>query len=520
MKRPKPLMHAKTTRRQQRYFGDLSPQDFARHDRKLADLRRADAVNDISLEVTARRLATVFPQEIDVEPYIAVVKAFLNRPENTIHKNRTRSKMQERHQKALRLLRETTLGGQGRAAYCAVQGIDLADANRMLAHLCSKDDELRCAVDFISAHGTGTSSQNRQPGVPAGYIIGEGSDSAGIVLTPAVRLAIKTPQGAKVLVFPNLRSVEFTGTSSQNRQVRDSAGYVIGEGKEPAATFTAQVGDCTWTLLCRDEPPKDWRGIEGVFEPGNETVTVGIGDDPWAELHTRGGSVSKGTFTSGTLATGGGDTIPHSEIGQQRPGDRWVRVGPRAVVEARRGGDKLQANTTTPPTHRVSPCECMTCSGFRWKWRLRWRGPDWCDCDTLAIHRDGRWRGRQWKSWLPWHVGVKVPADDRQGWVCNVFESECAPAPAPTFVLQAPYRQRGWSSSEVVNGVEVQRTSSGEMPCPKLEMAHRPKMQINEDCSEFLKGNPEEMQRALDRLPRDPCWHTWIAAITFQQFGT
>ena len=57
MKRQKQLIHAKTTRRQNRYFGDLSPQDIVRHDRKLADLRRADAVNDVSLEVTARRLA-------------------------------------------------------------------------------------------------------------------------------------------------------------------------------------------------------------------------------------------------------------------------------------------------------------------------------------------------------------------------------------------------------------------------------------------------------------------------------
>ena len=230
-------------------------------------------------------------------------------------------------------------------------------------------------------------------------------------------------------------------------------------------------------MFCRDEPPKDWLGIESVYEPGNETVTVGVGDDDYVGVHgtvTRAGNRSR--------------SRRHRRSGLQRPGDRWVRVGPRVVVEARKGSDKLQANTTTPPTFRVSPCECMTCSGFQWKWRLRWRGPDWCDCDTLAIHRDGRWRGRQWKSWLPWHVGVKVPADDRQGWVCNVFESECATAPAPTFVVQNPYRQREWSASEVVNGVEVQRTSSGEMPCPKLEMAHRPKMQINEDCSEFPEG--------------------------------
>ena len=66
--------------------------------------------------------------------------------------------MQERHRRELRLLHAITLGGERRVDYCTAQGIDLADANRMLEHLCSKDQELRCAVDFISAHGTGTSS--------------------------------------------------------------------------------------------------------------------------------------------------------------------------------------------------------------------------------------------------------------------------------------------------------------------------------------------------------------------------
>ena len=172
MKCPKQLMHAKTTRRQNRYFGDLSPQDIARHDRRLAGLRRADAVNDVSLEVAARRLATVFPQEIDAEPYVAVVKAFLDKGANTISELPGRSTRQRRHQKALRLLRAITLGGESRVDYCAREGIDLGDANRMLEHLCSKDQELRCAVDFISAHATGTSSQNRQVGVPACILYG------------------------------------------------------------------------------------------------------------------------------------------------------------------------------------------------------------------------------------------------------------------------------------------------------------------------------------------------------------
>src|SRR5262249_49010307 len=153
-------------RLQGQYFGHLTPDDLRRHGHKLADLHRAESVNDGSLEATARRLAIVFPKAIDPGPYIAVVKAFLDKPGNTIHKNRTGSKLQERHQKALRLLRAITLGGEGRAGYCTAQGIELADANRMIEHLCSKDDELRCAVDFISAHGTGTSSDFRQSDVP------------------------------------------------------------------------------------------------------------------------------------------------------------------------------------------------------------------------------------------------------------------------------------------------------------------------------------------------------------------
>ena len=334
MKRPKPLMHAKTTRRQQRYFGDLSPQDFARHDRKLADLRRADAVNDISLEATARRLATVFPQKLDPESYLKVVRDFLDKAANTISDRPVRSTRQRRHQKALRLLRAITLGGEGRAAYCDAQEIDLADANWMLAHLCSKDDELRCAVDFISAHGTGTSSQNRQVDDPACHTIWVGNDSTGVTLTPAVRLAVKTPQGAKVLVFPNLRSVDFTGTSSQNRQADDPACHTINRGKSCAFLVgTAQVGDCTWTLYSRGEPPKDWQGIEGVFEPGNETVTVGKDDDDRVGVHSL---TRDGKWIEEIADTG--------DPGLQRPGDRWVRVGPRAIVEARKAGEVKRVN--------------------------------------------------------------------------------------------------------------------------------------------------------------------------------
>ena len=420
MSKPKQLMHAKTSRRQNRYFGDLSPQDIAQHDRRLAGLRRADAVNDVSLEVTARRLATVFPQEIDAEPYVAVVKAFLDKPANTIHKNRTRSKMQERHQKALRLLHAITLGGERRVDYCTAQGIDLADANRMLEHLCSKDQELRCAVDFISAHGTGTSSQNRQPEVPACYSINVGGDGLP-ALAPAVRLAIKTTHGAKVLVFPNLRSIEFTGTSCDFRQATDPAGYITNGG---AATFTAHVGDATWTLLCRDEPQKDWRGIEGVFEPGNETVTVNKDNNDRVGVHSL---TRDGKWIEEIADTG--------DPGLQRPGDRWVRVGPRAVIEARKGGDKLQANTTTPPTFRANPCSCTTCTGttpLTWrvacadKWKAGKYDP-WFklvetpqlaarghDCQSIHVRRDVRWRQRGRKQWLhralpfphlPWQPG-------------------------------------------------------------------------------------------------------------------
>ena len=424
MKCPKQLMHAKTTRRQNRYFGDLSPQDIARHDRRLAGLRRADAVNDVSLEVTARRLATVFPQEIDAEPYVAVVKAFLDKPANTIHKNRTRSKMQERHQKALRLLHAITLGGERRVDYCTAQGIDLADANRMLEHLCSKDQELRCAVDFISAHGTGTSCENRQAGVPACHNIWVGRSDAGVALIPAVRLAIKTPQGAKVLAFPNAKvveSVDSAGTSSQNRQAGDPACHII---IEPAATFTAQVGDCTWTLLCRDQPPKDWLGIDGVFEPGNETVTVGKGDDDRVGVSSL---TRDGKWIEEIADTG--------DPGIQRPGERWVRVGPRAVIEARKGGDKLQANTITHPTFHAAACHCNVCAGMtplpwrvavadKWKagkydpWFKLVEAPQLAarghDCQSLQARRDVRWRQRGRKEWLhralpfphlPWQPG-------------------------------------------------------------------------------------------------------------------
>ena len=198
-------------------------------------------------------------------------------------------------------------------------------------------------------------------------------------------------------------------------------GYITNEG---AAAFTTQVGDCTWTLLCRDEPPKDWSGIEGVFEPGNATVTVGIGDDDYVGVQ---GVNRDGKWSEEIADTG--------DPGLQRPGDRWVRVGPRAVIEARKGGDKLQANTTTPPTFRANPCSCTTCTGTTpLTWRVavadKWKAgkyDQWFklveapqlaarghDCQSLQVRRDVRWRQRGRKEWLhralpfphlPWQPG-------------------------------------------------------------------------------------------------------------------
>ena len=548
-RRPKQAIHAKTTRRQNRFFGDLTPQDIARHDCKLADLRRADAVNDISLEATARRLATIFPQEVDLGPYITVVKAFLDRPANTIHKLKGRSTRQQRHQVALRLLKAITIEGETREDYCRRTGLDTGDASRMLDHLCSKDQELRCAIELIGAHSTATSSQNRQPDVPTPYTIGVGKVAGIDALEPVVRLAIKTRQGLKVLVFPNAKhfeSVDSTGTSCDFRQPTVPAGYVIGEGRYPAATFTAQVGDCTWTLLCRDKPPKDWQGIEGVFAPGNETVTVGIGDDPWPELHTRGGSVSKGTFTSGTLATGGGDTIPHSEIGQQRPGNRWLRVGPRAVIEAHKGGDKLQANTTTPPTFSATSCSCARCTGAsQLKWRVAyvdiWQRAKYQqqyqlvetpqlparghDCQSLHIRREARFRHRI-NRWVPVpgpqrkapRIAIADPRNILRPWRCASRKPWSTPTltevlglwSTPSLVELGPPPQRKRTAWKVVNEEYVDRNPMTEEQTRGKPLADGHDHGLKHQPS-LLFQNPGEMAAAEQRLARMSSWHWWIA---------
>ena len=221
----------------------------------------------------------------------------------------------------------------------------------------SRGDKCPYCSDFLA---------NRQPEVPAVYNIDVGSRVDGLpILTPAVRLAVKTEQGLKVLIFRGgkSRNPHSTGTSKQIRQPEVSTCSIIVEGWTPAQTFTTQVGDCTWTLHCRDEE-KGWQGIEGVYAPGNNMVTVGIGDDPWSELHLRNKSVTKGEFAQNSLAKSGSDALAHSEIGLQRPGETWVRVGPRVLVEAHKDGDKLQVSTLTPPAVQVEPpCECEWCSG-------------------------------------------------------------------------------------------------------------------------------------------------------------
>ena len=140
------------------------------------------------------------------------------------------------------------------------------------------------------------------------------SDGDGLpALAPAVRLAIKTTHGAKVLVFPNLGESNLRALPAIFVKLRDPAGYITNGG---AATFTAHVGDATWTLLCRDEPQKDWRGIEGVFEPGNETVTVNKDNNDRVGVHSL---TRDGKWIEEIADTG--------DPGLQRPGDRWVRVG-------------------------------------------------------------------------------------------------------------------------------------------------------------------------------------------------
>ena len=109
-KPPKQQIHVKATRRRGQSWADFAPiEHLQQHDRKVASLRRAEAVNDASLEVTAKRLVDVFP---NLGPHVAIVKAFLDKPANVIHGGNARSKMQERHQKRLRLLKAITLGGE------------------------------------------------------------------------------------------------------------------------------------------------------------------------------------------------------------------------------------------------------------------------------------------------------------------------------------------------------------------------------------------------------------------------
>ena len=480
-RRPKPLMHAKTTRRQNRFFGDLSPQEIARHGRKLADLRRADAVNDISLEATARRLATVFPQEIDAEPHLTVVRAFLHRPANTIHTLRGRSTRQRRHQVALRLLRAITIEGETREDYCKRTGLDTGDASRMLDHLCSKDQELRCAVELISDGGTSTSPQNRQPYVATCYDINVRNGVGLDALRPAVRLAIKTTQGLKVLEFPNAKLLERTDSTGTSAYFRQPGGEVD-VSYEYAARFEAQAGDVSITMFCRDEPPKDWLGIESVYEPGNETVTVGVGDDDYVGVH---GVTRDGKSIEEIADTG--------DPGLQRPGDRWVRVGPRVVVEARKGSDKLQANTTTPPTFRANPCACTKCAGApELTWRVA-RVDEWLsaqyhqqyrlvdtpqlpgrgyDCKSLQVRRDVRWRQRgqhQLVRPAPQRRAPRISMADprnilrpwnrasRKQWSTPTLVEVPGLWATPSLVEIGPVPQSEWPISEVFHGATVNK---------------------------------------------------------------
>ncbi len=113
-----------------------------------------------------------------------------------------------------------------------------------------------------------------------------------------------------------------------------------------------------------------------------------------------------------------------------------MRVGPRSVVEARKGSDKLQANTTTPPTFRANPCACTTCAGApELTWRVA-RVDEWLraqyhqqyqlvdtpqlpgrghDCKSLQIRRNARFK-RRLNRWIArCRFAAKGAADIHRG---------------------------------------------------------------------------------------------------------
>ena len=395
--RPKQTIHAKQRRQQRRYFGQLTSDDLPRHRRKLTTLLREQHFITPALPTLARSVARHIPATPtpfnspppDMLLHRKVIEGFLADPQNARRRDKHKlGKKAASHQRAIALLHDL-LGGKL---------LDADDSHWLRARFAEKDPELAAAIDAVSRTATGTS----------GHLNGS-TQGHGTLKVEGV-----PPAKQRTRRQITLSTAVGGGNACGSKRSRNLAG-----GGAPCGTINARGGGVSAhrRRIGRSAFRGAWPGAGAwpitasasispnhLFRPGNETVVVGCGDDPWGELHTRGGSVSKGTFANGSMAIGGGDALAHSQVGIQSPGADEIRVGPRELVEISHGPSSALVNTAqNQPWYAAQPCECMTCTGFMWKWRNRWWGNDFSTyCEALQLHREARRRGRTWKRWLPW----------------------------------------------------------------------------------------------------------------------
>jgi hypothetical protein len=472
-KRPPPQrIHVKQRRPQGQFFGDLTPSDLRHHDRKMTALRRAEGINDTSLEVVARRLAGAFPLQLDPEPYRKVISYWLDRGENARRRNLSKlGKKALSHQKAIAML-HGLLDGK-------LPGAE--DLRWLKERFAESNPELADSIDVVCACATTTSEHLASSDEGTCYTLYRVDDvglyrpliGRSVITQPIPQVVVPRDPDARKAFFESLRPL-------LGKELFDST-FANPEGLEPHE----QYGSKSLGFSVRVEP---------VFLPGNETVMLD-GSDDYLGVH----SLSRdGKWTEEIADTG--------DPGLQRPGEDELRVGPRTLIKARNAADKFQVSTTTPPTFSVTPCGCAACTGApKLTWRvahvegrhlylpyrlveapqLPGRG---YDCRSIEIRKDVRWRQRGRQQWLrrspkTWSTPTLIE-------VAGVWS-------APSLVELGPLPGRPWT------------------PMTEEQMRGRPladgrdhglKHQLS-----LLFQNPGEMAAAEQRQARMSSWHWWIA---------
>ena len=303
-------------RRPSRFYGHITPDDLRHHDRKMIAQRRAEGVNDRSLEVVARRLAEAFPQEIDPEPYRKVIRDWLDRGENARRRNLSKlGKKALSHQKAIALL-HGVLDGKLPSA---------EDTRWLKERFSEKDAKLTDSIDALCACAATTSAHLTNSDESTCYTICRVGDVD--IVRPLIGRAVLTQPIRQIIAprDPERRKAFFESFRPLlGKQLFDST-FAHPQGLEPHE----QYGSKSVGFSGRVEP---------VFLPGNETVTLD-GSDDYIGVH----SLSRdGKWTV--------DIADSGDPGLQRRGADELRVGPRTLVEAR----KLTNSKSTRPRRRRS----------------------------------------------------------------------------------------------------------------------------------------------------------------------